>query len=492
MKYSQLIFMGLICTLVLLSPHQSFAGVLSESRFIYPEYSKTISMDFENADLNDVLKIFSQQSGLNFIAADEVIKKKITLYLDKVPVDQALERILQANNLTYEIKPESNIFVVKPIKEPDIQVITRVYKLKYATVLSSKLNNTFAIIEDADSGSSSDSSSKSEDSGLVPALKGVLSELGKIIEDPRTNSIIVTDLPSQFPMIERTIARLDVPIPQILIEVEMLDISQATADLLGVKFGETPLVLTGAERDHYYPWNNNKIADKIGFTADEYRVGTIDASGLSATLQLLKTNTDTKSLARPRILTLNNETAQIRISTNEAIGIKSVTQSAEGSSVLSVEAERVQTGIFLTVTPQANLQTSEITMAIAPRVIEAKTGGTFSGQTFKDPENRGSKSILRIRDGETIILGGLLRKEFENIKTKVPFISDIPIIGAAFRHKNAGDTNRELVIFITPHIVSEERSPRLAMRDTGPMLREQDIPSKKLQEIEAALGSLEK
>ena len=109
-----------------------------------PQFEKTISMDFTNANLNAVLKMFSQQSELNFIAATDVAAMKVNLYLDQVPVEEALERILSANNLTYEIDPGSNIFIVKEMKVSDKQLMTRVYPLKHATVPSSKLNTTLS------------------------------------------------------------------------------------------------------------------------------------------------------------------------------------------------------------------------------------------------------------------------------------------------------------------------------------------------------------
>src|SRR3990167_8935084 len=161
-----MILAGLITSLAIL-PHAS-AGDLAESRFVLPEYSKKISMDFKKAQLNDVLKIFSQQSGLNFIAAQDVTSKEVTLYLDKVPVEEALERILTANSLTYEIQPGSDIFLVKPVKKPALDLVTRVYPLKYATVSSSKLLQTISI----EWGSAATSGSTG---GVIPALKAVLS-----------------------------------------------------------------------------------------------------------------------------------------------------------------------------------------------------------------------------------------------------------------------------------------------------------------------------
>lgn len=485
---SFIILSGLIASLAVL-PH-SHAGDLAESRFALPEYSKKISMDFKKAQLNDVLKIFSQQSGLNFIAAQDVTSKEVTLYLDKVPVEEALERILTANNLTYEIQPGSDIFLVKPVKKPLIDLITRVYPLKYATVSSSKLLQTISI--EGGSGTAGTAGG-----GVISAIRAVISDSGKIIEDPRTNSVIITDIPSQFPLIEQTIARLDVAVPQILIEVEMLDISKTTGDQIGIKYGSTPLTFTGAERDHVYPWGNEKLSPTLLKTLhdEEFRVGTIDASGLSATLQFIRSQSDTKNLARPRILTLNNETAEIKIATSEAIGLSQSTTSSEANSTAISGAERVETGVFLNVTPQANLETGEITIAIAPRVIQARTGATFGTQTFKDPEERGTKSILVVQSGETIILGGLLRTDTENTVVKIPFLGDIPLLGGAFRHRDKSNKDRELIIFITPHIVSPSSlaATNLPAPPTYESLtREQDIPETRLNEIEKALTVFER
>jgi type II secretory pathway component GspD/PulD (secretin) len=280
-------------------------------------------------------------------------------------------------------------------------------------------------------------------------------------------------------------ARLDVPVPQILIEVEMLDVSRKTADLLGVKFGDTIVELTGGtQRTHQFPFNT-KIKNATG-------AGTItSADQLSAVLQFLRTQTDTRNLARPRIITLNNETAQIKIATDESIGVITETTASEGVSTSSTEAERVETGVVLTVTPQANLETNEITMAIVPKVIQTRQGDTFQGQSFKDPEERGSKSILRVNDGDTIVLGGLVRIDSEDVRTKLPLLGDIPFLGAAFRHKDREDTERELIIFITPHIITEKEAAKLSDAHAPSIFREQDFPSQRLQEINKTLATVE-
>ncbi|MDD3374979.1 MAG: secretin N-terminal domain-containing protein, partial [Candidatus Omnitrophica bacterium] len=374
------------------------------------------------------------------------------------------------------------------------------FPLKNATVSNSKMvKNLKDQTEDSEDTSSSDSSSSSSSDGggdededgikgILLAVKSILTKSGSVIQDARTNSLIVTDIPSQFPVIEKTIAKLDLPVPQILIEIEMLDISKTTGELIGVKIGDSPLSFSGGQRSHLYPWDQNKLLRKGYEFETEYTSGTIDASGLTAVLQFLKTITDTKNLANPKILTLNNQTAEIQISTNEAIGVVTSTGGSEGVVTQNVEAERVQTGIFLSVTPQANLETGEITMAVFPRVIEARRGETYDGIAFRDPEERGTKSVMRVKDGETIYLGGLKKTDGAKTITKVPFLGDLPFIGQAFRHKDNSEEERELVIFITPRIVSDKNylSQRANQKNIN-FKREQNYPITKTREMEKAL-----
>ncbi len=436
---------------------------LDDSLFINPSEQKKVSLDFKNADLADVLKIFSQQSGQNFIASQEVGDRKVTLFLDNIPVDEALRKILDANNLMYQ-EDGSGLFVVRAKPVAARSIITRVYALKYATVSSSKLNTMITVTKNLTNTAKADlkltddspAASKSKtDGGVGAVVRSVLTDVGIVVEDPRTNSLIITDDARQFGVIEQMIAQLDVPVPQVLIEVEMLDVSKVTSELMGVKYGSTPLTLTGAQRDTLYPFDQNRIINNGDADTPAYRVGTVNAAGLSATLQFLRTRSDTRNLARPRLLTLNNETAEIKIATDEAIGISTKTDSSQSTATQSVQAERVQTGVFLKVTPQVYLATREIVLAIAPKVIQARTGGTFQGQTFKDPEERGSQAILKVKDGQTIIIGGLLRTDDSNTLTKLPILGDLPFVGGMFRHKDKSGSERELIIFMTPHIIDD-------------------------------------
>ena len=155
----------------------------------------------------------------------------------------------------------------------------------------------------------------------------------------------------------------------------------------------------------------------------------------------------------------------------------------------------METGVFLKVTPQANLETGEIILAVQPKVVQARTGATFitnnGSITFKDPEERGAQSILRIKDGETTIIGGLLRETGTDTITKLPILGDLPLIGGAFRHKDKTADERELVIFLTPRVLTEDYtiSSKTAFKHIE---REQEIPLVRRNAVEKALSNFEK
>jgi len=193
-------------------------------------------------------------------------------------------------------------------------------------------------------------------------------------------------------------------------------------------------------------------------------------SGPNVSLDLLKKNVATKLLARPRILTLNNETAEIGITKDEVVSIKtestydsagnkSTDTTYERASSLSLTPEGI--GVFLRVTPMINEDTGEITLVINPKTSSTSPSelgsGTSSSIVAYDPEVRSSKSIVKVIDGETVVLGGLIRNDKQVTKTKMPILGDIPILGMMFRGKDMSkNEERELLVFITPHIIKDQ------------------------------------
>lgn len=459
-----------------------FQGLNAGQELPFENPNILISMDFQNAALKDILKIFSIQSGLNFISSEGVKERTMTLYFDKVPIQEAMNKLFKANNLAYELDPDSNIFIVKDLGKPQVEIETRVFYLKYASVSSSHImeeveNNIGSESSGTDSSTTTSSTSSSGSStstgdryavsgdiGITTAVKRLLSKEGSVIEDYRTNSLIVQDLPTRMPMIAQTIAALDVSTPQVMIEVEMLDVSKNLVDYLGIKFGQTPITMTitGPQTTGFglanLPLGSllSQIANTGTTGGKSYAPGTMNFNtAYQVALDFLKTQSDTKFLARPRILTLNNETAEFKIETQETIQIEQQTISQGTNPVTNKTAQQVPTGVTLRVTPQINVETGEITMFIMPKVKDTSTS-SLSSTSFpiKDPEERSTKSIVRVSDGETVILGGLIRKRKSETITKLPFFGDLPVLGAMFRNRSKDqDIDRELLVFITPHIV---------------------------------------
>lgn len=400
--------------------------------------SNLISMDFQNANLKTILKIFSQQSGLNFVASESVKDRTVTIYFDGVSVGDALNHIMSANNLVYEQKPGSNIFIVKESGRPLVETITKIYELKYAQLLAPPTQEG-TIVQDPE---------------IVSVIRDLLSDNGKIVADKRSNSLIIKDVPSQFSIIEDVLSRLDVRTPQVMIEAEVLETSTTVADQLGMNWSGTFGAYVGPQLNVKWPLKG-AIIDKDLISTD----GTMKFNGTTFSLSALLSDSDTRILARPKVLTMNNEKAIIELTADTAVASVTTVASSEGAATqASNSAERIQTGITLEVTPQIN-KDGYISMHIEPTVIVPVVSQFFAGTgedaKFVDPQTRSAKTTVMVKDGETVILGGLISKDDTYTFEKVPFLGDIPLLGAAFRYKTKSEVDKELIIFITPRIIKD-------------------------------------
>lgn len=406
-----------------------------------PSPANVISMDFQDANLKTILKIFSQQAGLNFVAGQNVEDRQVTIYFDKVTVEDALNHIINANNLAYEQEPGSSIFIVKESRRPAVETITKIYELKYAQLSAPPTQ---------------EGGQKTQDPEIQAVMKGLISKDGSIVADKRSNSLIIKDVPGQFVIIEDVLARLDVRTPQVMIEAEILEINATVADELGINWSGSWATLTGPVLNSNWPVTGPLIDHSPGYVKT---TGSMSLSGMTAALRAILTNSDTKILARPKVLTLNNETAKIELTAKTAVASVTTTAASEGTSTTtSGSAERINTGITLNVTPQIN-KDGYITMHIEPTVVVPVLSKYFAGAgddaKFVDPQTRSVKTTVMVRDGETVIIGGLISKEDTYSFEKIPFLGDLPFLGSAFRYKSTDKSDKELIIFITPHIVKE-------------------------------------
>jgi type II secretory pathway component GspD/PulD (secretin) len=409
-------------------------------------------MDFQDANLKTVLKVFSQQSGLNFIASQNVQDRTVTIYFNNVKIEDALNYIMNANNLVYEQEPGTSIFIVKESGKPKVETITKIYELKYAQ-LSALSKNSSKSTSDGASGSS-------EGAEIISIIRSVLSKNtadkeinAMIIADKRSNSLIIKDVSSQFPIIESLLTRLDVRTPQVMIKVEVLETTTKAVENLGINWSGTFGAYTGPVHNTIFPMNNslgrnNSSGEGIATT------GTFSLAGATATISALLNNTDTKILARPQVMAMNNETAIIELSSKEKAS--KILQSTTSNTVVTTgnTYEEKDTGVILEVTPQIS-KDGYITMNLKPSVTELELSRFTDAY---DIHKRSTETTVIVKDGETIVIGGLIKSKHEGGLKKVPFFGDIPIVGAAFRYKSKDESDRELIIFITPNIIKDASS----------------------------------
>lgn len=486
-----------------------------------------ISMDFKDADLKTVLKTFSEQTGINVIASEEVGRRTITLYLEDVTVMDALDRILASADLVSERPAGSQIYVVKPkpaeTGEAQVVTVTRVYRLKFARVSTSRLAKAVEALgaqtpfeakqltASTSTGSSTGASGGAggtggaggggvgggggggaAEVGIDNVIENLLTSFGKVVVDGRTNSLIVTDLPDNFARIDAVLRALDIKTAQVLVEAELLETSLSKLKDLGVEWGTgsegTLLKLSPATRTTRFPFSTF-LGEKTGDTT-KVTLGTINTSLGEAVLDALERDTDTKILARPRVLTLDNESAVIRLTNQQAVAVQTTTV-ATGAGITQTTPERMTTGVILVVTPQVN-EDDFITMLIEPSVT--KVVASLISSAIKDPKSRSARALVRVRNGQTLVMGGLIDRSEQEVLQRVPILSGIPVLGAAFKNKEIDNTASELIVFITPRIVDESMAAqRSAAAAEAPLqAREQEPTEGRQQEIEQRLNVLER
>ncbi|MCM8812876.1 MAG: hypothetical protein NC924_02940, partial [Candidatus Omnitrophica bacterium] len=169
-----------------------------------------VSLDFKDANLKDVLKVFSQQSGMNFVSSKNVEDKPVTLYMRDVHVEDALRTLLDANNLALVQSPGSNIIIVKEKPTPPIETLTRVYRIRYF--------HSRAIPGQKHTAKQGDSMVQS---AWIEIIRPLLSQFGNVVAF--ANLIIVTDVPDRFKLVDQVISEIDKPIAEVMLEVEMIE-----------------------------------------------------------------------------------------------------------------------------------------------------------------------------------------------------------------------------------------------------------------------------
>ncbi|RKY38877.1 MAG: hypothetical protein DRP75_03625 [Candidatus Omnitrophota bacterium] len=398
------------------------AEELEEKKVIESAEGK-VTMDFKEADIKDVLRIISYKSGMNIVYGEDV-RGKISIHLSDVSWERALDVILRTYGFGYE--REGNVIRVCEIsKLRQEEVRTRVFGLSYANAEE-----------------------------VSKSLEKMLSERGRLEYDKRTNLLIITDIPPVLDKVEKVIEKLDRVTPQVMIEAQIVEVSLGDEEKLGINWN-AEITAYGAKRSLIWPFSphsDNKYleGDFPAPSGSDFQYGTIDFNQFQAIMQFLSSRTDTNILSSPKITTLNNQEAKITVGTKWPVA--QYTYNEEQGKFHISGWEYIEYGILLTVTPTVN-EDERITLRIRPEISDKAGTVTFDSAEIPILTTQEVETKVMVKDGDTLIIGGLLKDKKSKTKNKVPFLGDIPLLGHLFTHTIDSIEKKDLLIFITPHIV---------------------------------------
>lgn len=425
-----------------------------------------VTVDFKNADIQSVLRILAFKSGVNIVAGKDVTGA-VTIRLVDVPWEKALETILKTDGYAYD--RQDNIIRVSTLENLQKEDLsTEVYPLNY---------------------------SKAAD--VEKSVKEMLSERGSARSDARSNSLIVTDMPTSLQSIRKVIERLDSATPQVLIEAKVVELTLGKADQLGIDWN-VRAAITGASRPITAPFSATQrsalskflpigrgtqtgaVASSSGTTtttiedfpkgkggagsdaiqptfpvADkaEFTFGSLDFSQFRAVLEMIQKQQDTKVLSEPHVTVLSNQEAKILV--GEIIAIPTFERNSTTGKMEITGYNDRDLGIRLAVVPQVN-NSNEIVVSIHPEITNLIGYDDLTGE-IKAPRfsTREAMTNVRIKSGQTIAIGGLIKEDVLDENNKVPLLGDIPGLGKLFSYQNKQVTKTDLLFFVTVTVIQD-------------------------------------
>ncbi len=387
-----------------------------EEKKVVPQYrNANISLDLEEADIPTVLRAIATYSGKNIIISDDV-KGKITVKLTNIPWQRALQLILQSKGYAYVIEKD-----VIRVGTGDM-----FKKEREARELSQPLEQVVYKLEFTKPGD------------IQSTIKQLLSKRGHIETDERTNSIIVTDIKDKLDRVTQLVKVLDTPTPQVEIEVRVVDVDKTATQNLGIDWNVKNVVSRGLNVGG--EGSSNPSQPTVG-GAITLNLSTLRSfAQISSVIQALEKQDKLKILANPRITTTNNKKATI-------FGGKSFAVQTSDPRTGAPITQYYDAGINLDVTPRIN-SANEVTMELTA-VMQEITGG---GATPSINKTQATTEAL-VKDGECLVIGGFIHKSESHSEGGVPILKNIPLIGSIFKHTSTTKNEREVLIFLTPHII---------------------------------------
>jgi len=422
-----------------------------------PKYTgEPISVNLKDVDLKDFFRLIHEISGLN-IVLDPNVRGTLTIVLDDVPWDQALDVVLKNNGLARQL--DGNVLRIATVdtlrKEADARRAQREAEALAVDKVTFTRFMSYAHAKD-----------------LVMTIKKFLTQRGDVIADERTNAVIVTDVPSVIPNVDRLLAQLDRKTQQVEIEARVVAATRSFArDIgtqLGFGFGNSGASVGGAQQVGptptstygtipYYPIYGTSqpspttgsqipLFSNLGANAPTSGINFTAASAhvrIDAVLTMAESRGLVKVLSRPRVVTQNNIQAVVKQGTR--LPIVTLAQLGGPPTVTYVDAF-----LRLTVIPQI---TSEGTIFL--NVDVENTTPDFSEQVNGNPALNTEQATTQVlvTDGGTVVIGGVIQTNNSVNVTQVPLLGSIPWLGNLFKHTSVATSNQELIFFITPRIV---------------------------------------
>lgn len=400
--------------------------------------AKRISVNFRNTPIDDVIRIMAEQADVDIVKSPEVVGE-VTTTLTDVPLSEALSNILTAHGFGYVTS--KNMIRVAPlgaINERIEAMVNRIYRITYADVAE-----------------------------VETALKKFISSQGSISANLGTSNVIVTDIESKIKAIDTFIAEIDRITPQIVVEARIYDIKCTDRFDLGIQWqagrnttiasalGSNP---TAGRKDPFLNGAFSSSASKTSTSTGTLRIGWLNSGiDIDMILKAQQENLDAKLLANPRVLVLDNEKALFRIISE--IPYQELTETSDGGSIGSTSFREV--GVTLEVVPHIT-RDEMIRLHLVPE-FSVKSGevalGVFGtdSSSFNQPiiDRRFADTTLLIKNGQTVVLGGLRKKQVNKQVDKVPLLGDIPVLDNFFKFNAEETIVSELVVFVTPWIVEQ-------------------------------------
>jgi len=399
-----------------------------------------ISLNFQNIPLRELLYVFADITGFNIVVADNVAGN-VSLRLNDVPWDQALEIVMQQQNLAMR-------------KNGNVMQIGRAADLARQEEETLKARQALGDIEPTKTESFQINYQKADAilRLLTDAKQPVLSKRGTAVIDPYTNRVFVTDTPTRLNAVRDLISAIDIPARQVLIEAKFVVAQKSFTQNLGARLSFTntkdtflrrrdPSILTADA--------NNPMSFQPGYGGgNTFRFALFNADAtriINLEIEASETDTTAKTISSPRVVAENNAPAKISSGTTFYMTIPA-SGNTQASSVT------IDATLALTVTPQI---TPDGRVKMRLQVQDKGLAGqpTIAGVNVSTQE---ISTDATVENGGTLVLGGVTKVQTSDSVDKVPFLGDLPILGALFRTKGTSNTDTELLVFITPRILDQK------------------------------------